>query len=1057
MKQLPPSLPRKQFLIYGVLFAALVSMRLLILPTAWQGTLARHVLMEFTAALLALFVGMLSLARLVARRETVFLFISSGFLGAGLLDAYHVLVVNPALALNLPPAIHQPPDWNWSASPTFLSILIFGSWLTWRREVETGWHGRMNTRRLFLLILSLTAVNVLLFALVPLLTPAPTLLARIALFISATFFLWSLVGYLAKGHWQHNAFEQWLLAALLISFCSQSLFLPFSQQLFDALFETAHLLKLTSYLFVLVGLLASMVSIFRRAERSAVQLQEANAALQLEIDERRRAQTAEYTQRQLAEALRDAGTALAATLDLDALLDELLSQIAAVLPYDTANVMRLTGAQVQFVCTRGYSPAVAADLLHATHAVTDMPGVQHMLHTGQPLVIPDTAVSPLWVHADRSPHVRSWAGTPITSQQEVVAFLALNHNQTGFYQPADAHRLAAFAGQAAIAMQNARLYQEVQKRVAELTSLHAISQVVTSSLNLQTTLAMITGRTTRLLDVAAASLVLHDPQRGDLWFAAASGEAADFVRGRRLPLGHGVIGWVVENGQPLLVADAQQDTRHYADFDAASGFTARTLLCVPLQYKGRTIGAIEALNKAGGQFDDSDQRLLTLLAGPAAVAIENARLYEQAQQEIQERMRAEAALAAERESLAQRVAARTADLSAANAELAKAARLKDEFLASMSHELRTPLHTVLGVSEALLEAVYGEMNADQRRALHMIEDSGRHLLALISDILDLSKIEAGKLDLTIRAVSVHDICDASLRFVRQEARKKQLQVSQHVDPAISTLSADDRRLKQILVNLLSNAVKFTPVGGQIGLEVTADADANLIHFAVWDTGIGIERAQIGQLFRPFVQLDSRLAREYSGTGLGLSLVHRMTELHGGGVRVDSEVGQGSRFTVTLPWRQSPRETAVSATPTTPSANGRPPAADARHILLVEDNEAIITGLCDYLQTQGHRITVARNGLEALDEVRRARPDLILMDIQMPRMDGLEVTRRMRADPAVADVPIVAITALAMPGDRERCLAAGANAYLSKPIRLAELAHLIRAHAAADAFLPKNHE
>ncbi len=258
-------------------------------------------------------------------------------------------------------------------------------------------------------------------------------------------------------------------------------------------------------------------------------------------------------------------------------------------------------------------------------------------------------------------------------------------------------------------------------------------------------------------------------------------------------------------------------------------------------------------------------------------------------------------LEAERASLAQRVAERTADLRMANGELAHAARHKDEFLASMSHELRTPLNTILGMSETLQESIFGAINDEQAEALRDIEASGRHLLALINDILDLSKVEAGKLDLHIEEVELVVVAQASLRLISQLARQKDLRIVSSNDSTVGMLHVDARRLKQMLVNLLSNVVKFTPEGGTVGLEIVGDAAARRVHLTVWDTGIGMAADDLPRLFQPFVQLDSRLARQYAGTGLGLALVQGMAALQGGSVAVESTLGQGSRFTITLPW------------------------------------------------------------------------------------------------------------------------------------------------------------
>jgi signal transduction histidine kinase len=227
--------------------------------------------------------------------------------------------------------------------------------------------------------------------------------------------------------------------------------------------------------------------------------------------------------------------------------------------------------------------------------------------------------------------------------------------------------------------------------------------------------------------------------------------------------------------------------------------------------------------------------------------------------------------------------------------------MKDEFLASMSHELRTPLNTILGVAEVLQEQIYGPLTAKQYYALGNLVESGRHLLSLINDILDLAKVEAGQVSLNLEQVEVEPVCEAAVRMIRQTATARRLTVTMRIDPAVKIIYADELRLKQVLINLLTNAVKFTPAGGNVGLEVEGDPDRQRVRFAVWDTGIGIAEDDLGQLFQPFVQLDSRLSRAYEGTGLGLALVARLTALHHGEVMVTSKLGQGSRFTVTLPW------------------------------------------------------------------------------------------------------------------------------------------------------------
>ena len=387
-------------------------------------------------------------------------------------------------------------------------------------------------------------------------------------------------------------------------------------------------------------------------------------------------------------------------------------------------------------------------------------------------------------------------------------------------------------------------------------------------------------------------------------------------------------------------------------------------------------------------------------------------------------------------------------LRAANDNLARAARLKDEFLAAMSHELRTPLNAVLGFSEVLMGGVYGAVNEKQLRALHHILESGRHLLSLINDILDLSKIEAGKEQLVLDTVYLDSLCATSLQLVRTQAAKKNLRLNLAVDPAVETLQGDERRLRQILLNLLTNAVKFTPEGGQVDLSVQPAPDGQYVCLTVSDTGIGISPENQGKLFQPFVQLDSKLSRQYNGTGLGLSLVRRLAELHGGSVQLESTLGQGSRFTVLLPRRVA--EPPAPATPVTmaPAAPApvEPVAAASRPVvLLAEDNPMNREIIVTYLTAKGFCVVTAENGEEAVRRAQAIQPAIILMDIQMPGMDGLEATRILKSRPGTARPPIIALTALAMSGDRERCLAAGADDYISKPVNLRELAATVTRH------------
>ena len=370
-------------------------------------------------------------------------------------------------------------------------------------------------------------------------------------------------------------------------------------------------------------------------------------------------------------------------------------------------------------------------------------------------------------------------------------------------------------------------------------------------------------------------------------------------------------------------------------------------------------------------------------------------------------------------------------------EASAANKAKSTFLAMMSHELRTPLNSILGLSESLTEGIHGPLNEKQNRYLSLVVSSGRHLLNLINDILDLAKIESGQQEITFAPCSLREICETSLQMVAPLARRRRQTIEHTLPDGAIRLRADSRRITQVLVNLLGNAVKFTPEEGVLGLRVTVQSSE--IVFEVWDRGIGIAADDLPRLFNPFVQLDDRLSRAYEGTGLGLALVKQIVAIHGGRTEVSSEKGRGTTFTVILPY--SPEDDVADTAAGTPADADRAAVPGGKHLVLIaEDNPLNIVALRDYLQIKGCTVEVAENGLVAVEKTLSFRPSIILMDVQMPLLDGVEATRRIRSlsDPALASTPIIAVTALAMAHDREACFDAGVNDYVAKPYSLPEL-------------------
>lgn len=431
-------------------------------------------------------------------------------------------------------------------------------------------------------------------------------------------------------------------------------------------------------------------------------------------------------------------------------------------------------------------------------------------------------------------------------------------------------------------------------------------------------------------------------------------------------------------------------------------------------------------------------------------------------QDVSGREQIAADLRKEKKLLSKRVAKRTEKLRStnqeledankklahANEQLERANQLKNEFLANMSHELRTPLNAILGISDGLCEGAYGQLNTKQSQLLQHISDSGRHLLKLITDILDLSKIEAGKIDLDFDYCNIETFCKSCLFFIQTVAQKQQLTVSVTHCQQLKFVYADIRYLKQVIVNLLSNAVKFTPEGGKIHLATEYDKKNKQLIFSISDTGIGIPEDLIPELFKPFVQLDSTLAKKYPGAGLGLTLSHRLITLHGGEIEVKSKENQGSCFVITLPYQEDKPPTPLNRDDTTPKNTKYTTHYHSfTHplILLAEDNPTNVEVVRGYLQHRGYSVVVARNGLDVFTHLKTIKPRLILMDVQMPHLDGLETTQRIRDNKEYCHIPIIALTALAMPGDKERCINAGMNDYISKPVELHDLIEKIETY------------
>ena len=383
-------------------------------------------------------------------------------------------------------------------------------------------------------------------------------------------------------------------------------------------------------------------------------------------------------------------------------------------------------------------------------------------------------------------------------------------------------------------------------------------------------------------------------------------------------------------------------------------------------------------------------------------------------------------------------------LSNSNKELERTNQLKNQFLANTSHEIRTPLSSIIGFTNLLLAPGYEPTIERQREYLNIIQSSGKHLLALINDILDLSKIEANQLEVQWECVDVPLLCSNVLALVKEKAANKDLRLCLEIDPNITTLVADSLRLKQMLLNLLFNALKFTSKGS-VGLQVVAKGV--FVHFTVWDTGSGISEEDQTQLFEPYFQIAKAVAGGTEGTGLGLAVTRKLAQIHGGSVKVESEVDSGSRFTLVLPLKQ---EAGVEGDEGDEGAGEEksfsPPLpftpSSSVDILLVENDLPNAHLMQIYLRKLGYQVTWVKNAAEMWEALPQLDPVLILMDVHLADGNGLKLVQQLRENQQYRAIPVIVQTAMAMKGDRETCLTAGVNDYISKPIDLPLLASLV---------------
>ena len=603
------------------------------------------------------------------------------------------------------------------------------------------------------------------------------------------------------------------------------------------------------------------------------QLQESYAGLEQKVEARTRDLTEALEQQTAtAEILRVISSS---PTDLQPVMLAVAERAAHLCGASDAHIWRRDGNELEVVASYGGLPVRRPRLTIGRQSV-----IGRAVADGQPVHVldlpevfetefPDS-------RAMREGGYRTVLAMPLLREGTPIGAILIRRTEVRPFSEKQIELLKTFADQAVIAIENVRLFQELQARTQELTrsveelkALGEVSQALSSSLNLRRVLDSVADHAVKLSNSDACGIFESDPDRGTYQVVGSHNFTDEFIEAiRRAPIDprRSVLRRATEAGQALQVPDiVATDEVHARDISLQQGF--RAILAVPMGGENVTRGIV-LFRRSPGNFDDRVVSLLTTLANQSKVVIENARLF----QEIEDKGR----------------------------QLEEANQHKSEFLANMSHELRTPLNAIIGFSEVLQERMFGEVNEKQAEYLQDIVSSGRHLLSLINDILDLSKIEAGRMELEFASFDMPLALQNAMTLVRERADRHGITVSLAVDERLGPFSGDERKIKQILLNLLSNAVKFTPEGGRISVKATP-ADGS-VEISVTDTGIGIAPEDQEAIFEEFRQVGSDYARKREGTGLGLTLTKKFVEMHGGKLWVKSEVGKGSTFTFTLPVR-----------------------------------------------------------------------------------------------------------------------------------------------------------
>ena len=556
-----------------------------------------------------------------------------------------------------------------------------------------------------------------------------------------------------------------------------------------------------------------------------------------------------------------------------------------------------------------------------------------------------------------------------------------------------------------------RLNEQLTSSVKQLTALGEVGQAISSSLDMETVLKTIVSRAVQLTGLDSGSMYEYDERTEEIRLRAAEHvdpEMLATLRATPMRKGEGAVGRTVLTGEPTQVPDIRDDSFKTPLRDALIHAGYRALLVVPLLREEQIIGALAVTRNAPGPFAPDVVELLKTFAAQSALAIQNARLFR--------------------------------DLAENSRQLEVASQLKSQFLANMSHELRTPLNAIIGVTEMLHEDARDLQRSSEIEPLERVLRAARHLLALINDILDLSKIEAGRMELHIESFAIAPLVAEVVTTLDTLALKNRNRVVVDCAADIGSMRGDQTRIRQALLNLASNATKFTEDGTvTIRARRTTGDGRPWVTMAVSDTGIGMTREQMARLFQEFVQADASTTRKYGGTGLGLAISRRFCQMMGGDITVESEPGRGSTFTIRLP-ADDATSGAGAAPQDAAAASATRVQATSPTILVVDDDRTVREILERYLTREGFSVVTASSGLEGLRLAREIQPAAITLDVMMPDVDGWTVLAAIKGDPELAEIPVILVTIV---DEKSRGYSLGATDYMVKPIDRERLIGVLR--------------